>query len=269
MRARNFGTSTDLPFSITSAGLSVRGGFGIRSTGSGAFDLDFANTENLTAARTLTIKVNDAARTIDLSGNLTLAGAASLPAIVAGDLWYGSATGIISALAKDTGTSRFLKGGNAPSWVRPAFTDLSDAISVAQMGSTSYAVSAIAFMATGVNFNSANTDTAIPITLPAGFTRYRVNLFMIGHASASITTATCAAFTAAGAGGTTLVTNPTAITVSTASEGTNNNLQQLNIVNGPTTSFRLVDVPTLYFRVITPQGSVATADVTVWIIPLP
>lgn len=48
---------------------------GIRSTGTGAFDLAFANTENLTAGRFLTIDVNDADRTIDLAGNLTLAGA--------------------------------------------------------------------------------------------------------------------------------------------------------------------------------------------------
>ena len=48
---------------------------GIRSTGTGAFDLTIANTENLTAGRTLTVKVNDAARTVDLAGNLTLAGA--------------------------------------------------------------------------------------------------------------------------------------------------------------------------------------------------
>lgn len=46
---------------------------GIRSTGSGAFDLTLANTENLSAGRTLTLKVNDAARTVDLGGNLTLA----------------------------------------------------------------------------------------------------------------------------------------------------------------------------------------------------
>lgn len=46
-----------------------------RSTGTGAFDLCFANTENLTAERTLTFKVNDAARTVDLAGNLTTAGA--------------------------------------------------------------------------------------------------------------------------------------------------------------------------------------------------
>lgn len=48
-------------------------GLAIRSTGTGAFDVTFANTENLTAGRTLTFKVNDAARTIDLAGNLTLA----------------------------------------------------------------------------------------------------------------------------------------------------------------------------------------------------
>jgi hypothetical protein len=47
---------------------------GLRSSGTGAFDLTLANTENLTAGRTLTLTVNDAARTINLGGNLTLAG---------------------------------------------------------------------------------------------------------------------------------------------------------------------------------------------------
>ncbi|MBI2356383.1 MAG: tail fiber domain-containing protein, partial [Candidatus Doudnabacteria bacterium] len=45
---------------------------GIRSTGTGALDLTIANTENLTAGRTLTITTGDAARTITLSGNPTL-----------------------------------------------------------------------------------------------------------------------------------------------------------------------------------------------------
>ena len=48
---------------------------GIRSTGTGAFDLTLANTENLTAGRTLTITVNDAARTLNLGGNITTAAA--------------------------------------------------------------------------------------------------------------------------------------------------------------------------------------------------
>lgn len=47
---------------------------GIRSTGA-AFDMTVANTEVLTAGRTLTITLNDTARTINLAGNLTLSGA--------------------------------------------------------------------------------------------------------------------------------------------------------------------------------------------------
>jgi hypothetical protein len=50
-------------------------GLAIRSTGTGAFDLTFANTENLTAGRTLTLTTNDANRTINLGGNITTGGA--------------------------------------------------------------------------------------------------------------------------------------------------------------------------------------------------
>jgi len=45
---------------------------GIRSTGSGAFDLTFANTENLTAGRTLTIVTGDAARSLTLVADATI-----------------------------------------------------------------------------------------------------------------------------------------------------------------------------------------------------
>jgi hypothetical protein len=61
---------------------------------------------------------------------LTLAGSLSLPAVVQGDIWYGSAAGTISALAKSAGTSNFLKNSgtsNNPAWARPACADLSDA----------------------------------------------------------------------------------------------------------------------------------------------
>ena len=47
----------------------------IRSTGTGAFDLTFANTENLTAGRALTLTLNNTARTVNLSGDITTAGA--------------------------------------------------------------------------------------------------------------------------------------------------------------------------------------------------
>jgi len=48
-------------------------GLGIRSTGSGAFDLQLVNTENLTANRALTLTLGNAARTLSLGGNLTTA----------------------------------------------------------------------------------------------------------------------------------------------------------------------------------------------------
>lgn len=46
---------------------------GIRSTGTGAFDLTIDNTENLTAGRTLTVTLNDVARTLNMGGNITTA----------------------------------------------------------------------------------------------------------------------------------------------------------------------------------------------------
>lgn len=85
-------TVLSLPAALTFTGKTVTGGtfsaptitggthtaitgLGVRSTGSGAFDLQIVNTENLTGNRALTITLNDAARTVNLGGNLTLAGA--------------------------------------------------------------------------------------------------------------------------------------------------------------------------------------------------
>jgi hypothetical protein len=73
-------TSTDTLTNKTLTSPTINGGtataltsLGIRSTGSGAFDLTLANTENLTAGRTLTLTVNNAARTLSMSGNITTA----------------------------------------------------------------------------------------------------------------------------------------------------------------------------------------------------
>lgn len=51
--------------------LSAVAAFGIRSSGGGAFDLQINNTETLSANRALTFTLNDAARTVNLGGNLT------------------------------------------------------------------------------------------------------------------------------------------------------------------------------------------------------
>ena len=45
---------------------------GVRSSGTGAFDLQIKNTENLTADRALTVALGNASRTLILSGNPTL-----------------------------------------------------------------------------------------------------------------------------------------------------------------------------------------------------
>lgn len=128
--------------------------------------------------------------------------------------------------------------------------------------------------ATGVNFNSANTDTALNFSsvLPSGSTRVLVSNVYISGASASLTAATVGVFTATSAGGVAVVTSGTAVTVSTASDATNNNAQVLPVNNSNTeiyTASNLATPNTFYFRVQTPEGSAATANVTLFMRPLP
>jgi hypothetical protein len=121
------------------------------------------------------------------------------------------------------------------------------------------------FTITGVNFNSANTDNTITLTLPNGYSRYRVLGVFLSGASASISTATCGVFSATGGGGTAVVASGTTITVTAASENTTANMQILSAVNNTTGSYNFT---TLYFRVQNAQGSAATASVTVQIQPV-
>lgn len=96
-----------------SANNTFSGGLGIRSSGSGAFNLQLANTENLTAARTLTITLADANRLLTLNSDI------NFPAVIQGGIYYGSAAGVISALPKDTNATRYLSNtgaSNNPAW---------------------------------------------------------------------------------------------------------------------------------------------------------
>ncbi len=113
-----------------------------------------------------------------------------------------------------------------------------------------------------VNFNSANTDTSIPITLPPGYTRYRVNQIIISGASASIGTATWGLFTAAAGGGVAISAAGQATGVTSAAENTAANMA----VTAPATlaqNTTSLNAATLFFRVGTAQGSPATATVTI------
>jgi hypothetical protein len=128
------------------------------------------------------------------------------------------------------------------------------------------AASGLAMIAKTVNFNAGATDTIIPIVLPPGFTRWALSSVRISGASQTLTTATVGLYTAPAAGGTALITAATAMTISTAAEGTTNNMQTIAAVNAATISWNLAQV---YFRIATPQGAPATANVEIAIIPLP
>jgi hypothetical protein len=83
-------------------------------------------TQNLTLGWTGTLSgarggtgVVNTGKTITVGGNFSTAGAASLPVIVQGDVWYGSAAGTITALAKNTTATRYLANTgttNNPAW---------------------------------------------------------------------------------------------------------------------------------------------------------
>lgn len=131
----------------------------------------------------------------------------------------------------------------------------------ASTGQISISSAILRFALTGVNFNSANTDNAITITLPAGVSRYVVQRVTINNASASISTATMGVFTATGGGGQTIAATQ-AITVTATTTGTNNNTQSLATTNSTTEAYT---DSTLQIRIGAAQGSAATADVIIHI----
>lgn len=117
-----------------------------------------------------------------------------------------------------------------------------------------------------VNFNAANTDNVLPVNLPAGYTRYLINLVMLSGATASLSTATCGLFTATGGGGTAVIASNTAITVTSSGIDQNNNLMIFTVTNINTQAW---SDTTLFFRVQTPQGNAAFGNVTLLYNPLP
>lgn len=124
-------------------------------------------------------------------------------------------------------------------------------------------IGTIRYRITGVNFNSANTDNAMTITLPTGVSRWSVTRVMLTNASASISTATVGVFTSTGGGGQTIAANQ-AITVTASAADTNNNMMQLTLTNANSMAY---NDTTIQVRVGTAQGSAATADIVLDIYP--
>lgn len=123
----------------------------------------------------------------------------------------------------------------------------------------------IVFAITGINANSANTDTSFTITLPTGYTKYQVQQIFSYNPSISLTTATAGVFTGAGGTGTTVVTSAALAALTTNTAGANGSMLAHTVVNVNSAFF---NSGTLFYRIGSAQGSAATVDVAIIIRPL-
>ena len=120
----------------------------------------------------------------------------------------------------------------------------------------------IAYAFRGINLAASTTDHAVSFILPAGVTRYSVQIARLASASTDIHTGTCGLFTATGGGGQTIAADQS-ITITQSAADTNNNSQNLTITNTSTESY--TDT-TLQFRVGT--GVAGTVDFILIVVPL-
>ncbi len=143
----------------TIAGGSITGltSFGIRNAGTGAFDLTLAANETLTAGRTLTLVVGDAARTLTLGGSATLNGGTH----------SGTNTGDQTSVTGNAGTATALATARNINGV--AFDGTADITVTAAAGTLSGGT-----LASGVTASSltsfGSTPTIVTPSITTGFT---------------------------------------------------------------------------------------------------
>jgi hypothetical protein len=116
-----------------------------------------------------------------------------------------------------------------------------------------------------VDLNSATTDTTVYINSPT--TNYFLHSVLVKNkgTTASITTATAGLFTATGGGGTTIAANQALSALTSNAVNTAGGLTFLSL----SAALMWLNASLLYFRVGTAQGAAATADVYLFILPLP
>jgi hypothetical protein len=153
-----------------------------------------------------------------------------------------------------TGLSGILKGNGSN-----AVTALTNAQLAALVPQAKLIITAAA-----VNLN-ATGDTVFAISLPSGFTRYKVSELHVSNASLSLTTAQIGLYTGTLQGGVNIVAQTLTGITQTATD-TNLNAYSATIVDAGTRSYNDAN---LYLNVGTVQGAPATADFTLIITPLP
>ena len=117
-----------------------------------------------------------------------------------------------------------------------------------------------------VDLNAANSDNAIVISpLKSSWYLHSVIVKNKG-AAASITTATAGLFTATGGGGTALAANQALAALTSNAVNTAGSLMLMTLAAA---NAQWQDRTQLFFRVGTAQGAAASADVHLWIQPLP
>jgi len=143
---------------------------GIRSTGTGAFDLTLANTENLTAGRTLTLTLNDAARTVNLGGNITTGGVLTTASSF-------TTSGAFGLTLTSTGTTN----ATIPSGT-VTLVDLSSSQAL-----TNKTISGLTFTSNSIGFSIAGGTTSKTLTINNSLTLAGTDATTVTFPSANLT----------------------------------------------------------------------------------
>lgn len=218
-------------------------------------------TDTLVGEATTATLTNKSIAASQLTGTIA---AARMPALT-GDV-TSSAGSVATTIASNTVTNAKLatmadqtfKGNISGGVASPS--DLTPA----QMRAALNPSAQLNFCATGINANSVG-DTPITIALPTGVTRYRAGVAYMFSPSISLTTAQVAIYGGASATGT-VVLSPTALSPLT-STGPDTAGSLMLASPGLSNNVALGDT-SLFFRITTAQGSAATFDACLTIIPL-